>query len=103
MASGSARAGAAANATFANPQEQQIEQAQRDFINAALRRESGAVISDAEFANARQQYFPQPGDSKQVIDQKRRNREMAIQGILMEVPKGTPSPNAGGFSIRRLP
>lgn len=57
---------------------QMYDQARRDFINATLRRESGAVISDAEFANAEQQYFPQPGDSPEVIAQKRRNRERAI-------------------------
>lgn len=84
--------GAAANLMFASPQEQQVEQAQRDFINATLRRESGAVISDPEFANARQQYFPQPFDSSQVKEQKRRNRELATKAILMEVPRGTQSP-----------
>ena len=57
---------------------QRYQQAERDFINAVLRRESGAVISDEEFANARQQYFPQPGDGPEVIGQKRRNRELAI-------------------------
>ncbi|BCL70512.1 hypothetical protein TUMSATVNIG1_24740 [Vibrio nigripulchritudo] len=57
------------------------DQAQRDFINAVLRRESGAVISDQEFDNARKQYFPQPGDTTEVMEQKRRNRETAIFGI----------------------
>lgn len=60
---------------------QKFDQAQRDFINATLRRESGAVIADSEFANANKQYFPQPGDSKEVIAQKRRNRAEAIKGI----------------------
>lgn len=60
---------------------QKFDQAQRDFINATLRRESGAVIADSEFANANKQYFPQPGDSKDVIAQKRRNRAEAIRGI----------------------
>lgn len=60
---------------------QKFDQAQRDFINATLRRESGAVISDAEFDNARKQYFPRPGDSKEVIEQKKRNRMYAIKGI----------------------
>lgn len=60
---------------------QNYDQAQRDFINAVLRRESGAVISDAEFENARKQYFPQPGDSKERIEQKRQNRIESIRGI----------------------
>ena len=58
-----------------SPQQQSFFQAERNFINAVLRRESGAVISDEEFANARKQYIPQPGDSAQVLEQKRRNRE----------------------------
>ncbi|MCY1237536.1 hypothetical protein D9M72_502380 [compost metagenome] len=77
--------GAAANWTQ-SAEQQQVEQAQRDFINAALRRESGAAIADSEFANARQQYFPQPGDSAEVIAQKKLNRELATRGILAEVP-----------------
>lgn len=79
---------------LASPKQQQIDQAQRDFINAVLRRESGAVIAESEFQNARMQYFPQPGDSKEVIQQKARNRQIATEGILAEVPqarRGVPS------------
>lgn len=68
-------------------QQQQVEQARRDFINAVLRRESGAVISPQEFANAEKQYFPQPGDSKDVLAQKRRNRKIATTLMLQEVPE----------------
>lgn len=60
---------------------QLYEQARRDFINAVLRRESGAVISDAEFANAEKQYFPRPGDKPDVLKQKAENRRIAIEGI----------------------
>lgn len=60
---------------------QRYEQARRDFINAVLRRESGAVISDAEFANAEKQYFPRPGDKPDVLKQKAENRRIAIEGI----------------------
>lgn len=60
---------------------QKYEQAKRDFVNAVLRQESGAVISDQEFANAERQYFPQPGDTQEVIAQKRQNRENAIAGF----------------------
>jgi hypothetical protein len=64
------------------------DQAKRDFINAILRRESGAVISEEEFANAEQQYFPQPGDGPEVIAQKRANRENAIRGIEVSAGQG---------------
>lgn len=67
---------------------QSAEQAQRDFINAVLRRESGATIQPSEFANAQKQYFPQQGDSKQVLAQKRANRALAIKGLEAEVPQG---------------
>lgn len=65
---------------------QQLDQAKRDFINATLRRESGAVISDPEFDNGKKQYFPQVGDAPEVIEQKRQNRLLAQRGILAEVP-----------------
>lgn len=64
-----------------SPAFQKAEQAQRNFVNATLRRESGAVISEQEFENARRQYFPAPGDSPDVIAQKRANRMEAIRGI----------------------
>lgn len=79
----SAGAGAATNWTQSADQ-QRVEQAQRDFINAVLRRESGAAISMPEFANAAQQYFPQPGDSPAVIRQKAANRRTAIIGMQAE-------------------
>ena len=64
-----------------NPQQQKFFQAERNFINAVLRRESGAVISDPEFANARKQYIPQPGDSDGVLEQKRRNRQTVLRSL----------------------
>lgn len=91
-----------------SPNSQRAEQAQRDFINAVLRRESGAVIADSEFDNARKQYFPQPGDSKEVIAQKAKNRRTAIAGMEAEIPGGfrsVPTDGAatpggkGGFKI----
>ena len=66
---------------FKSDKFKQIEQAQRDFINAVLRRESGAVIGEQEFENARLQYFPQPGDTPKVVEQKQKNREMQFEKI----------------------
>ncbi len=68
----------------ASPERQQATQAQRDFVNAVLRRESGAAISPSEFENAKKQYFPQPGDSPQTIAQKRENRRISTEGIMRE-------------------
>lgn len=55
---------------------QQYMQAARNFINATLRRESGAVISDSEFDNAYKQYLPKPGDSVATLAQKKQNRDI---------------------------
>lgn len=66
---------------FVDKQYQQYDQAKRDFLNATLRRESGAAIGKDEFANADLQYFPQVGDSEEVIKQKEANRRTAIEGI----------------------
>ncbi len=67
---------------------QQLDQAKRDFINAVLRRESGAVISDAEFDNAEKQYFPQINEGKKQRDQKALNRRIALQGMKADIPAG---------------
>ena len=80
--------GMVANKFAASPDQQRIEQAQRDFINATLRQESGAVISPSEFDNAKKQYFPQPGDSQEVIAQKSANRQAVINGFKVEAGKG---------------
>lgn len=73
---------------LAGDKQQQLNQAKRDFLNAVLRRESGAAIGASEFDSGDKQYFPQPGDGPGVIAQKSKNRQLAIQGILAEVPEG---------------
>lgn len=84
-------AGVIGNALLSKDQ-QKVEQAQRNFVNAVLRVESGAVISPQEFENAKMQYFPQPGDSSAVIEQKRQNRQTAIEGLnVMASPTGRPA------------
>lgn len=72
--------GAGANLMLSADQ-QKVEQAQRDFVNAVLRQESGAVINPSEFLNAQRQYFPQPGDKTDVIAQKKQNRKLAINAF----------------------
>lgn len=60
------------------------EQAERNFINAVLRRESGAAISSTEFESGEQQYFPRPGDTPEVLRQKKLNRLIALKGLEAE-------------------
>jgi hypothetical protein len=57
-------------AAAANAETKQVRRAVRDFINAQLRRESGAAIGKDEFASARLQYIPAPGDPPQVVADK---------------------------------
>jgi hypothetical protein len=64
-----------------SPEWQKYDRDRRDFINAVLRRESGAAIGAAEFDSANQQYFPQPGDKPEVIEAKRRARELALSNM----------------------
>lgn len=54
----------------------EFRQAQENFINAQLRRESGASIAESEFENARQIYLPVIGDSAEVLEQKRKARAL---------------------------
>lgn len=75
------------------------EQAENNFINAVLRRESGASISPAERQSAAQQYFVRPGDPQDVAAQKKANRQQVIEnlkgasgrayGLIPLVPTGT--------------
>lgn len=57
-------------------------QAEENFINTILRRESGAAISDAEYQRAATQYFPQAGDTPQVLAQKAQNREAQLNTLI---------------------
>lgn len=70
-------------------------QAKQDFINAILRFESGAAIGQNEFDRADAQYFPQPGDTPQVIANKRRNRDIAIAAM-----SAVSGPSAAQYSER---
>lgn len=91
-----------------DPKYQRYDQARRNFVNAVLRRESGAVISDAEFDNANIQYFPQFGDSEETLQQKQRNRRTTMEGIRMGAgpsifytpayPMAVPTDQGGGAS-----
>jgi hypothetical protein len=82
---------------------QMLDQAKRDFMTAILRRESGASISSGEFETADKQYFPQSGDSQKTMQQKARNRDLAVKGILVEVPEKQRGAITPPTDIHRLP
>jgi hypothetical protein len=77
----SAGLGALAPNVSKSSQSQQQDQAERNFINATLRRESGAAISAGEFDNAEKQYFPRAGDSEEVKAQKAANRAQVMENM----------------------
>jgi hypothetical protein len=64
------------------------DQAKRNFVNAVLRRESGAAIADSEFLSADLQYFPVAGDTPKTIAQKRLNRLRAYESLKREADYG---------------
>jgi hypothetical protein len=68
--------------------QQQVDAARKNFITAVLRKESGAAISPTEFATEAQKYFPQPGDTKETIAQKRNARETAIRAMEIQAGPG---------------
>jgi hypothetical protein len=86
---------------FLSPETRQYNQAKRSFINAVLRKESGAVIGKDEFESADRQYFPQPNDDAATIQQKSADRRRQIEGIALGAgPLGrggaAASPPSGG-------
>ncbi|MCS3741994.1 hypothetical protein [Rhizobium sp. BK661] len=88
---------------------QNFGQARRNFINAQLRRESGAVIGPTEFENARKQYFPEPGDNDEVLKQKAQNRKTAIDAMVRDAgptygkkKSDEPAPDFSKMSMEEL-
>ncbi len=73
--------GAYAERNAMTPAQQQYRQAQEDWVRAKLRKESGAVIGKDEMDREISVYFPQPGDSPEVITQKSEARAVAIQAM----------------------
>lgn len=68
--------------------QQAVIQARTNFITAVLRKESGASISPTEFATAEKNYFPAPGDSEKIVQQKQAAREAAIRGMKISAGPG---------------
>ena len=61
-----------------------FDQAQKNFVSAVLRKESGAAISPEEYEQEARKYFPQPGDDARVLAQKSRARKQAIENLKAE-------------------
>lgn len=63
---------------------QTYTQAQRAFIEAYLRKDSGAAIPPHEYVEAAKTYFAQPGDTKTTLANKKRGRDAIMEGLKQE-------------------
>lgn len=72
---------AAGGQIFLSEDRKLYNQAKEDFVTAVLRAESGAVISDTEFAREEKKFFPQLGDGVKVIRRKRASRTRAFENL----------------------
>lgn len=104
-----------AGGEFLNPlasnEGQQYRQAQENWVRANLRKESGAAIGAAEMDQERKNYFPIPGDGKDVIAQKARNRQVTERAMRQAAGGGLAPPQqsaaqtpaaSGDWSIQRV-
>ncbi|MGL4650118.1 MAG: hypothetical protein ACRC1H_11960, partial [Caldilineaceae bacterium] len=73
---------------LSTPQGQQIRQAQDQWSESFLRFKTGAAATEDEVRRNVRTFFPQMGDSPQVIAQKQRMREQAVQDIATVAGKG---------------
>lgn len=80
------------------PEFQQYQQAKEDWVRAKLRKESGAVIAKEEMQKEFETYWPQPGDSQEVIAAKARARQIAEQGMANQAGPANPDK---GKKVRR--
>ena len=80
------------------------DQAERNFINSVLRRESGASISPTEYGSAEKQYFPRPGDSQELVGQKKLNRQQVLESLKAEAGGAYERvPRVSGVAEKRRP
>lgn len=82
------------------PEGQVYNQALKQFTEARLRKESGAVIGPAELEESRRTFFPEPGDKPPVLERKRKAREGLIKSMQEEAGQAYKQ-RAGGQEKRR--
>lgn len=64
-----------------SPEFQLAKQAGDEFLQAILRKDTGAAITEQEQALYGKTYLPQPGDDERVILQKRQSRKRALEAL----------------------
>lgn len=70
--------------TASTPEQKRYLSEAQNWIRANLRKESGAAIYPEEMASEYANYFPMPGDDKQIIEDKKRRRLDAETGVISQ-------------------
>jgi len=83
-----------------NPQFRSYQDTKRTWIAAALRKESGAAISENEYKQKDTQYFPQIGDTPEEKQKKATLRQIAEQNMRTAAGPGS---DAGAYSSGKVP
>lgn len=65
---------------------QKASQAGKEFLQAILRKDTGAAITKEETAEYGSVYLPQPGDKEGTLEQKRQSRQRALDAIKAGMP-----------------
>lgn len=87
---------------------QKFQNSAMGFVGPALRKESGAAISESEWKNAAKLWIPIPGDSAAVLAQKKLNRADEIRSLAVQAgPGGLPAlqgsaPAAQGWTVQKV-
>ena len=69
-----------------SPEYQQAEQAGKEFLQAILRKDTGSAITTQEVNEYGTVYLPRPGDSQQVLAQKKESRRRALEALALGIP-----------------
>lgn len=69
-----------------SPEFQQAEQAGKEFLQAILRKDTGAAITKQEVDEYGSVYLPRPGDSPEVLAQKKASRQRALRALAAGIP-----------------
>ncbi len=83
--------------------EQTSDQAQRNFLLAVIRPESGATITPPEMEEGKRIYFPVTGDGPEVIENKRQARMQAIASLKARAGDRAISDIGGSQSVDQSP
>lgn len=82
-----------------DPREQALALAKTSFISSVLRKESGAAVTPEEFAQYDAIYFPQPGDTPEILQQKKILRTNFIDTERLSAGPFWKDPIGGSVSI----